>query len=241
MPVGVVIGVSSAVLTALVAEIYCHRCLAHRALRVHPVVASALELFFRVTGGTDAHTWAAIHRLHHRYADTPLDPHSPLQQRPLAVLLGTPVLYSRARRRLAPDAVPPTDRAHVVLRALLIGGFLAAFGPGQVLVMVGVHLACYLGTMGAINTAGHRIGRKPHPGVPGYDSALLAIALLGHGYHNSHHAHPAAARTGRFDPIWPVLRLLATVGAVDLDGRRSPDGAPPRLCCAASMSVARSL
>ncbi len=77
------------------------------------------------------------------------------------------------------------------------------FGLVQVLTMLAVHLVCYLGIMGMVNTVGHLSGRKHHPDFPGYDIAWLAIPLLGHGYHNSHHAHPAAARTGLLDPIWP--------------------------------------
>jgi stearoyl-CoA desaturase (delta-9 desaturase) len=95
-----------------------------------------------------------------------------------------------------------------------------------------VHLVFYLGVMGMVNTVGHLYGRKPHPAVPGYDNAWLAIPLLGHGYHNSHHAHPAAARTGALDPIWPLLRLLATLRLVELADRRSP--VPSPACCDAS-------
>jgi fatty-acid desaturase len=90
--------------------------------------------------------------------------------------------------------------------------------------------------MGMVNTAGHRSGSKPHPDFPGYDLAWLAILLLGHGYHNSHHAHPAAARTGFLDPIWPVLRLLSGLGLIALDEQRAPTR--PRTCCTASLSMA---
>jgi len=74
--------------------------------------------------------------------------------------------------------------------------------------MLAVHLVLYLGVKGMVNTVGHLYGSKPHPDSPGYDLAWPALPLLGHGYHNSHHAHPTAARTGRLDPIWPLLRLL---------------------------------
>jgi hypothetical protein len=47
VPVGGVIGLCSAVLTGAVNEVYCHRCLAHRAFRVHPRLASALDTYFR--------------------------------------------------------------------------------------------------------------------------------------------------------------------------------------------------
>ncbi len=232
MPIGVVIGVCSAILTAVITEIYCHRCLAHRAFRVHPALASLLDTYFRVIVWTDPESWAAVHRLHHRYADTPLDPHSPLQRRPLTILVGSPYLFAVARRRLA--AGTPPGRGVVALRVLVPTFFFVAFGLVQGLTMLAVHLVCYLGIMGSVNSVGHLYGRKPHPDFPGYDMAWLAVPLLGHGYHNSHHAHPAAARTGLLDPIWPLLRLLGALGLIELDRRVQR---PSRDCCEASASL----
>jgi len=229
----VVVGLCSAIFTAVITEVYCHRCLAHRAFRVHPVLASALDTYFRVIVWTEPESWAAVHRLHHRYADTPLDPHSPLQRPPLAILVGSPYLFAMARRRL--PAGTPSGRGIIVLRGLAIAFPFVVFGLIQGLTIVTVHLVCYLGIMGAVNMVGHLYGRKPHPDFAGYDLAWLAIPLLGHGYHNSHHAHPSAARTGLLDPIWPLLRLLAGVGLVDLDDRRTRTC--PRACCAASASL----
>ncbi|MDQ4070424.1 MAG: fatty acid desaturase [Actinomycetota bacterium] len=234
MSVGVVIGFCSAVLTAVVTEVYCHRCLAHRAFRIHPRLASMLATYFRVIVGTDPETWAAVHRLHHRYADTPLDPHSPVVRPPFAVLLGSPFLFAQARRRV--PAGSPRGRRDLVIRAGVVAFYLLLFGPVQVLLMLTVHLVCYMGVMGLVNTVGHLYGRKPHPDVPGYDVALLAIPLLGHGYHNSHHAHPAAARTGPLDPIWPLLQVLAVLRLVTLGGRPAEVQAPT--CCRVSVSLA---
>ncbi|HEX2043501.1 MAG TPA: fatty acid desaturase [Acidimicrobiales bacterium] len=233
MPVGVPIGLCSAILTALVTEIYCHRCLAHRAFRVNPLLAWVFDTFFRVVVWTDPRTWAAVHRLHHRYADTPEDPHSPVQRGPLAVLVGSPYLFAVARRRL--PAGDRTSRWIVALRAAVVAAFLVAFGLVQVVTMTVVHLVCYLGIMGLVNTVGHLYGHKPHADVPGYDVAWLAIPLLGHGYHNSHHAHPAAARTGPLDPVWPLLRLLAGLRLVELGDRRAQRAS--RACCRALASL----
>jgi stearoyl-CoA desaturase (delta-9 desaturase) len=233
VPVGALIGLCSAMLTALVTEIYCHRCLAHRAFRVHPALASAFDTYFRVIVWTDPEAWAAVHRLHHRHADTPEDPHSPVQRGAFAVLVGSPYLFAVARHRLAAD--PPPRRRIVVLRIVVVASFLAAFGLAQLMTMTAVHLVCYLGIMGMVNTVGHLYGRKPHADVPGYDMAWLAIPLLGHGYHNSHHAHPAAARTGPLDPVWPLLRLLAGLRLVDLGDRRAQRAS--RACCRALASL----
>jgi stearoyl-CoA desaturase (delta-9 desaturase) len=236
VPVGVVVGLVSAVLTAVVTEVYCHRSLAHRAFRVHPRLASVLDTYFLVIVGTNPETWAAIHRLHHRYADTPLDPHSPVLRRPVTVLLGSPFLFAVARRRLPAGAPEGRGATHLVLRVLLAGFWLVVVGWAQVVVMLAVHLVAYMGIMGMVNTVGHLYGRKPHPEAAGYDLAWLAIPLLGHGYHNSHHAHPAAPRTGLLDPIWPLVRLLAALRLVEL----RPAGAHERTpgvadgCCRAA-------
>ncbi len=236
MPIGVLVGLVSGILTCLVTEIYCHRCLAHRAFRIHPWLASFLDGFMQVYGGVHPRRWVGIHRLHHRYADTPLDPHSPLQRHPLLVLIGTPYLFAQARRRLPADASPAPGVAHVAARILISAFWLVTIGPVQTLIALTVHLVCYFGVMGMVNTAGHRSGAKPHPDFPGHDLAWVAILLLGHGYHNSHHAHPAAARTGFLDPIWPVVRLLSGLGLVTFEDQR--ELTQPRACCMASGSMA---
>jgi len=233
VPIGVPIGVASAIFTSIVTEVYCHRYLAHRAFRLRPVPALLLDTYFRVIVGTDPHSWAGVHRLHHRYADTPLDPHSPVQRGRVAILVGTPYLFAVAKRRL------PANRAAGLriwlLRSLVVAFYVVTCGPVQVLVMLTVHLTCYMGLGGLINTVGHVRGAKPHPEHPGYDLACLAIPLLGHGYHNSHHAHPAAPRTGPLDPVWPLIRLAAAVGVVELHGQGTAPRRSP--CCPASLSV----
>lgn len=235
MPIGVYIGVVSAIVTGVITEIYCHRFLAHRAFRIRPVAALVLDTYFRVIVGTDPESWAAVHRLHHRHADTPLDPHSPVQRRPLTIIAGTPYLFAVAKRRL--PANRPAGPWIWVLRVLVAGFYAILVGPLQVPIMLSVHLACYMGLGGLINTIGHLYGSKPHPEFPGYDLPWLAIPLLGHGYHNSHHAHPAAPRTGKLDPVWPLLRLGAALGQIELDGHR-PARVRPVLCCDASLSLA---
>ena len=227
---------ASAIFTAVVTEVYCHRYLAHRAFRLHWAPARFFDTYFRVIVGTDPESWAAVHRLHHRHADTPMDPHSPVQRHPLAIVAGTPYLFAVAKRRL--PANRPAGLRIWALRLLVVGFYAVTCGPLQVPVMLTVHLVLYMGLGGLINTVGHLYGTKPHPDFPGYDLPLLAIPLLGHGYHNSHHAHPAAARTGRLDPIWPLLRLGAALGHVQLDGKRAP--ARPATCCEATLSLAAS-
>src|SRR5215510_4823709 len=54
-----------------------HRTLAHRALRLHPVVREILIFFALYNGSGAPLSWTANHRLHHATADTPADVSSP--------------------------------------------------------------------------------------------------------------------------------------------------------------------
>jgi len=213
------VGLTSALLAAVVTEVYCHRCLAHRSYAMHARLATVLDMYFKVIVGTNPATWAVVHRTHHRYADTPRDPHSPRVRRPISVLAGSALLFAQARRRLLGDQPVGRERAHLIWRGVITAFFLVTCGVEQVIVMLVVHLATYLGVQGMVNTVGHLYGTKPYPDAPGYDLAVLAIPLLGHGYHNSHHAHPEAARTGALDPIWPLLLVLHRMRLITIGGQ----------------------
>ena len=58
--------------------IYLHRCQAHRALDLHPVVSHFFRFWLWLTTGMVTKEWAAIHRKHHAKCETEDDPHSPV-------------------------------------------------------------------------------------------------------------------------------------------------------------------
>src|SRR2546421_8462939 len=57
--------------------IYLHRCQAHRALDLHPVISHLFRFWLYMTTGMVTKEWAAIHRKHHAKCETVDDPHSP--------------------------------------------------------------------------------------------------------------------------------------------------------------------
>jgi fatty-acid desaturase len=58
--------------------IYLHRCQAHRALDLHPIVSHFFRFWLWLTTGQVTKEWASIHRKHHAKCDTEEDPHSPV-------------------------------------------------------------------------------------------------------------------------------------------------------------------
>src|SRR5512143_3419622 len=57
--------------------IFLHRCQAHRALDLHPVVSHFFRFWLWLTTGMVTKEWVSIHRKHHAKCETPEDPHSP--------------------------------------------------------------------------------------------------------------------------------------------------------------------
>ena len=53
-----------------------HRYFAHKQWRTNKIVEVLLLYLGLLCGGRSALTWAGVHRMHHRYADTDKDPHS---------------------------------------------------------------------------------------------------------------------------------------------------------------------
>src|SRR5260370_6834401 len=63
--------------TIAAVTIYLHRCQAHRALELHPVVSHFFRLWLWLTTGMVTRAWAAIHRKHHAKCETADYPPSP--------------------------------------------------------------------------------------------------------------------------------------------------------------------
>jgi len=58
--------------------LYLHRCQAHRALELHPIVSHFFRFWLWLTTGMVTKAWTAIHRKHHAKVETDEDPHSPI-------------------------------------------------------------------------------------------------------------------------------------------------------------------
>lgn len=199
-----------------------HRALAHRALRLHPIVRELLIFFAMYNGSGAPVSWTANHRLHHATADTPKDISSPqiggfwwahlrwLWQAETA----EPVRYCRDLR--APSYRVWTALQIPVLAVSFFSG--AAFGSfaffwlGAIRLVFALHGQCF------VNSVCHL-----RPGVPfGEDSSRnvpwLALwhCLQGENWHHNHHVRPGSARLGwtvaQPDVGWWVIVGLERLG-----------------------------
>jgi sn-1 stearoyl-lipid 9-desaturase len=214
-----------------------HRLLSHRSFKC----AKAVEYFF-VLAGYLAYEgspiwWSAIHRAHHKYVDTPLDPHSPrygVMHSYFGWLFEMKypdhIDPSVSCKDLVSDPIYRALECHgnlqrmnhlcfftnMAFRGVLwvlfgwqvaLANLLASFAVMQIPLMLNV--LCHLPKLGYKNFAMN----DDSVNVP-----FVGIMGLGEGWHNNHHAYPGSARNGmkwfEFDLSYITISLLKTVGLV---------------------------
>lgn len=199
----------------LAMSLYLHRSVSHESV----VYRRAAEVIGRVlvflTLGHNPEQWAAVHRRHHGVADTPDDPHSPVQEGVLPVWLLLPLYYRRGAAAVEPlpltrtpvpviDAIPGWAWPLGPLVLVLVGTPLLGVVPSALVVLTS--LVIYSLQLGAVASFGHSFGTQPHVEVPGRDSRILAALTWGEGLHNSHHRWPGNADlAGEGHPRWADL------------------------------------
>lgn len=216
-----------------------HRYFAHRSYRTSRAFQLALAWLGASAAQLGPLWWAAHHRVHHRHADTALDVHSPQAKGLWWAHMGWLLCRKHSPTRF--DAIPDfarwpelrfLDRWHalaplsLVVLLFALGETLRARAPG--LGTSGLQLVAWgffvsttvlYHVTFAVNSLGHALGsRRFETRDQSRNSALLALATLGDGWHNNHHAHPGLARHGlrwwELDASYWGLRLLAALGLV---------------------------
>lgn len=223
-----------------------HRLLSHRSFKCLKPVE-----YFWVLGGYLAFEgsplwWAAMHRAHHQYTDTPLDPHSPRYGLKHAY-------YGWMTDKTYPDHIDPRHecpdllrdpvyrfldqdgnwhRAHtlaattgLLFRAGLWGLFGWRVALASALAGVAVlQIPLLLNVVCHMPGLGYKTFPRDDDSVNVWWVALLAH---GEGWHNNHHAFPGSARSGfkphEFDLSWQTLRLSRLLGLVTSMNEAQPD------------------
>lgn len=209
-----------------------HRYFSHRSYTL-----SRFWQFVMAFGGTTAAQkgplwWAALHRDHHRYADTPDDVHSPLKG-----LWWSHVGWILCDKYGATrfDRIPDFARfpeLRWLNRNNWVGPWVLALATFFVFGLRGLVVGFFLSTVllwhgtFLVNSAAHVFGRRRYvTHDSSRNSLLVALVTGGEGWHNNHHYVPSSARQGFFwweiDLTYYGLVALRCVGVVH-DLRRPP-------------------
>ena len=210
--------------------IYLHRCQAHRALELHPLVSHFFRLWLWLTTGMVTKEWAAIHRKHHAKVETAEDPHSPQIHGINRVLwLGVFLYVKESFNKETMERYghgTPDDwmernvyTPHSVLGLWLMGAVnIALFGvvPGMLILVTQIAWIPFWAA-GVINGIGHYFGYRSYD-VEDASTNILPWGILigGEELHNNHHAFAASAKLSskwyEFDIGWMYIRLLESLG-----------------------------
>ncbi|HYF60519.1 MAG TPA: fatty acid desaturase [Burkholderiaceae bacterium] len=215
--------------TIAAVTIYLHRCQAHRALELHPVVSHFFRAWLWLTTGMVTKEWTAIHRKHHAKCETAEDPHSPQTRGIRKVLLEGAELYrdeaKNAETMQKYGHGTPDDwiERNLYTRYSALGITITLFA--DVLMFGAIGLTVFAVQMlwipvtaaGVINGIGHWWGYRNFDSPDAATNVVpWGILIGGEELHNNHHAFASSAKLSNrwyeFDIGWMYIRILQMLG-----------------------------
>ena len=221
-----------------------HRYFAHKTFQTSRFFQFVIAFFAQTSLQKGALWWAANHRIHHKFSDTPEDPHSNkiygFFYSQIGWIIGPD--YKETRLDLIRDfasfkelvwlnknhLIPPLV---MLMGCFFIGGYInggqgltfndAFISGGLSTVVVGFFTSTVIlfhGTF-TINSLTHMIGKARYESDDkSKNHFLLAIITMGEGWHNNHHYFQSTVQQGFFwwewDPTYYILRFLSWFGIV---------------------------
>ena len=203
-----------------------HRYFSHRTYRTSRAFQLVLAVLAQSSIQKGALWWAAHHRDHHKYSDTPKDPHSyrdyGFWYSHVGWILSSETEetdYSRISDLARYPELRWLNKWHVV-PALVLAVALFFVGGWHALLW-GFFVSTTLlwhGTF-TINSLSHIWGKRRYSTTDdSKNNPVLAIVTMGEGWHNNHHYYPRSVRQGFYwweiDMSYYVLKSLEAVGLV---------------------------
>jgi stearoyl-CoA desaturase (Delta-9 desaturase) len=222
-----------------------HRYFTHRGFETGPVLRSTFAILGCMTVQGPITQWVTDHRKHHALSDKEGDPHSPHVGHGDGVggvlkgfwhahvgwmfsNLGMEQGMAYGKDLYEDRLIRTIDRLYFLWVAI---GFAIPFAIGYAvggtpeaalaaLVWGGlVRIFAYQHATFAVNSICHMFGRRDFRSRDeSRNNWLVAVLVMGEGWHNNHHAFPSSARhgllRGQVDVSWLVIRGLERLGLV---------------------------
>lgn len=218
---------------------FYHRYFSHRTFRASRGAQFAFAVLGNMAVQRGALWWAAVHRHHHKHADTEHDAHSPgltgFWWSHIGWMTSSknfPTNYDAVRDLAKYPELVFLNRFDLVVPTAMgialygVGAALHTFAPGLgtsggqsfvwgffVSTVVLLHATLF------INSLAHTVGRRRFATEDdSRNSLLLALITLGEGWHNNHHRFMGSVRQGfywwEFDATYYLLKALSWTGLV---------------------------
>jgi stearoyl-CoA desaturase (delta-9 desaturase) len=195
-----------------------HRLTSHKSFRA-PEWFRVVGLLFGTLGGVgSAIQWTALHREHHRFADTERDPHLPSKgfwrMQFLAMTLPSSQRYVIDLLR---DPVQVWFHKNYWLVHALYAAALLALDPFALVYAYLFPALVLWHTMASLGTFAHtaRFGYQNHADNKARNLWPVGWLAFGEGWHNNHHAAPGDPQFGKrrweLDLSWQVIKAVRRV------------------------------
>ncbi|CAN0622984.1 stearoyl-CoA desaturase (Delta-9 desaturase) [Burkholderia multivorans] len=212
--------------TILGVTIYLHRCQAHRALELHPIVSHFFRLWLWMTTGMLTGQWASIHRKHHAKCETEEDPHSPQTRGIWKVLLEGAELYraeaknEETMRKYGHGTPNDWIERNIYSKYTILGVSMmmvidiALFGIVGLTVWAVQMVWIPFWAAGVVNGIGHFWGYRNFNAADASTNLFpIGIVIGGEEMHNNHHTFATSAKFSNkwyeFDIGWMYIRILS--------------------------------
>ena len=220
---------------------FLHRYAAHKMFSLTPFWEKFFFVFNAVTQGSSylsPYVYGILHRMHHAYADTDLDPHSPKHSKTaMGMMVKTWKVYGEIKRnskkievRFLKD-VPQWERfdkvadswiTRLLWAALYISFYIFFASYWWMFLLLPFHF--FMGPLHGviINWFGHKLGYINFK-LKNTSVNLLPFdfLMMGEAYHNNHHRHPSKPNFGRhwfeIDLSYPVILFMKWLRIVKME------------------------
>jgi stearoyl-CoA desaturase (delta-9 desaturase) len=209
-----------------------HRYSAHRQFSMSKSWEKIFYVGSFVTQGSSylsPYVYGIMHRMHHAYADTEQDPHSPrFDPSMMSMMLRTRKVYVDIERGIAKisqsfmknlpewkgfDRFASGRLTRLAWIVAYIAFYLVFANSWWLFLLIPIHIL--MGPVHGliINWFAHKYGYTNHT-VDNTSKNLFPVDLimLGEGLHNNHHQYAARSNFGNkwyeFDPIYPVILVM---------------------------------
>jgi stearoyl-CoA desaturase (delta-9 desaturase) len=203
-----------------------HRYFSHRTFKTSRVFQFILAFLAMSSSQKGVLWWAAHHRKHHKYSDTPWDAHSPIRHG----FWHAHLMWVYYPDNDATDYKQVRDLAkypelvwlnnHWKVPVITVGVFcLVTMGLPGLFIAFGLSTALLWHATFTINSLSHVFGsRRFETTDTSRNNFLLALLTMGEGWHNNHHHYMGSTRQGFYwweiDMTYYILKGLSWVGIV---------------------------
>ena len=214
-----------------------HRLWSHRTYKATTPIKVMLMLFNCISFQNDLLVWCRDHRVHHKFSETPADPHNAkrgfffahigwllMKKHPDVKEKGKSVDISD----LLNDPVVQFQHDNYPLLGLIFAALIPMFVPWffwrekaavSFFLCAVVRYVLSLHATWFVNSAAHLWGSRPYDkSMNPAENMFVAISAIGEGFHNYHHSFPHDYSTSEHGPYFNMttcfIDLLAALGLV---------------------------